>query len=131
LRAATGEGEAMKLPEDPAETELWEKEKGMSERPEGAIEWLGRYYTAPDYNLQKPEVIKVLDYITHLEAKLAKAREDSKRVDRFLYLNICMNDEGWHPLSRDEFDTTLDTFEASREEERRLRFEVEEEPNHE
>ena len=34
--------------------------------------------------------------------------EDSKRINRFLSLNACISDEGWHPLSREEFDAFLD-----------------------
>jgi hypothetical protein len=71
------------------------------------------------------------DYCECLEVELEKAKADSNRLDRFLYLNICMSDEGWHPRNRDEFDTILENVEAGIAEESRLQREVEEEPDHE
>lgn len=41
-----------------------------------------------------------------------RLKADSKRLDKFLFLSACISDEGYHPLSREEFDECLERFKA-------------------
>jgi hypothetical protein len=76
----------------------------MSERPEEALEWLELYHFG--YR----EASDITDYITHIEAELAKAQKDVARLDYVLswagqnFLDAWVGADNTVPPTREDVD---------------------------